>query len=329
MALVQAPTPNRAEAPSSAGTASRRAAVLTAALLAAGVAADAAVEPAPMSLAAFAALDQPRPTSEVRYGPAPVQAADVFLPAGAGPFPVAILIHGGCWRDLPGAGREQLRAIAADLAGRGIAVWNLGYRRADEPGGGYPGTYLDVGTGLDRLRAEAGRLNLDLARTALVGHSAGGHLALWAASRPGLAPDSPLRGPDPFAPGAVISLAGIPDLRAFGPFVPVHCGPGIFERLTGAAAPEDARFGEISPAEMPAPAAPVVMVSGVLDRLVPPYVADDHRRAMRARSATDLESVDIPGAGHFDLVAPGTPAWSVVRSAIARALTVPGTITTD
>ena len=87
---------------------------------------------------------RPEPTQALRYGPAQAQGIDIFLPAGAGPFPVAILIHGGCWSDLPGAGREQLRHLGADLAANGIAAWSLGYRRADEPGGGYPGTFNDV-----------------------------------------------------------------------------------------------------------------------------------------------------------------------------------------
>jgi acetyl esterase/lipase len=233
---------------------------------------------------------------------------------------VAVLIHGGCWRNLPGAGREQLRHIGAELADRGIAVWSIGYRRADEPGGGYPGTFQDVSAAIDRLRSEAPSWNLDLARTVLVGHSAGGHLALWAAHRL-LPDDSRLAHPDAFVPGAVISLAGVGDLRAFAPFASAICGPDILKRLTEAGPPHASDVhAEVSPAEMPAPDVPVLMVSGILDRLVPPFAADDYARAMNTKAAAKVELVDLPGTGHFDLVTPGTLAWISVQRAIEGAL---------
>jgi acetyl esterase/lipase len=230
----------------------------------------------PVELADFVALARPAPVETLAYGPAPSQAIDVFLPRGDGPHPVAILIHGGCWKDLPGAGREQLRPMGRALADRGIAVWSIGYRRANEAGGGYPGTFEDAASAIDMVRKEAARLRLDLARSAVVGHSAGGHLALWAAVRGRLPANSALRRAVPFIPRSVISLAGVGDLRQFARFVPVLCGPDILERL----APAEAPYTEISPAEMPAPASRVVTISATLDRLVPPYVAHDYAQAM-------------------------------------------------
>src|SRR5688572_24966081 len=117
----------------------------------------------PIDLPAFIALPRPQPAVEVRYGDAPAQAIDVFVPATPGPHPVAILVHGGCWKNIRGAGREQLRHLRPELTRRGIAVWSIGYRRADEPGGGYPGTFQDVARAINRLRSEASRYNLDLA----------------------------------------------------------------------------------------------------------------------------------------------------------------------
>ncbi len=108
----------------------------------------------PVSLDAFKALPRPTPTSELRYGTAPAQAIDLFLPRGRGPHPVAILIHGGCWSRTT-AGREQLRHLGGALAERGIAVWSIGYRRANETGGGYPGTFDDVAQAIGRQRDEA------------------------------------------------------------------------------------------------------------------------------------------------------------------------------
>jgi acetyl esterase/lipase len=156
----------------------------------------------PIDLATYKALPRPAPTAVLSYGNMATQAVDVFRPEGVGPFPVVVLIHGGCWRDLPGAGREQLRHLGADLARRGIATWSIGYRRADETGGGYPGTFEDVATAVDRLRDDAARYDLDLTRTILLGHSAGGHLALWAAARHRLPAESPLRRAEPFPVGA-------------------------------------------------------------------------------------------------------------------------------
>ena len=289
----------------------------TAALIAASAAT--VVHADPVELDTFAALERPKPAAVLQYGPASSQAVDVFLPSGKGPYPVAILIHGGCWRDLPGAGREQLRPIAAELAKLGIAVWSIGYRRADESGGGYPGTFHDVATAIDELRSQAALYNLDASRTVVIGHSAGGHLALWASVRNRLPAHSPLRSADAFVPGAVISLAGIADLKTFGRFVPLLCGPGIIERLVPERASPDP-YAEISPAQLPPPPGRVVMVSGVLDRLVPPYVADDYARVMRRTHSRAVTLIEISGAGHFDLVTPGTPAWKGIESRIVEAL---------
>ena len=291
--------------------------------LLASIAASAAlvVHADPVELNTFIALEKPTPAAVVRYGPASSQAVDVFLPSGKGPHPIAILIHGGCWRDIPGAGREQLRPIAAELAIQGIAVWSIGYRRADENGGGYPGTFEDVATAIDELPSQVAHYNLDASRTVVVGHSAGGHLALWASLRDRLPADSPLRVKNAFVPRAVISLAGVADLKAFSRFVRVLCGPGIIERLAPARGSIDP-YADISPAQLPPPPGSVVMVSGILDRLVPPYVADDYARLMRRTQSKEVTLVDIPGAGHFDLVMPGTAAWQEIKSRIVEALRI-------
>jgi pimeloyl-ACP methyl ester carboxylesterase len=119
----------------------------------------------------------------------------------------------------------------------------------------------------------------------------------------------------------VISLAGIPNLKAFGRFVPLLCGPGIMEKLAPQRASID-QYADVSPAQLPPPSGRVVMVSGILDRLVPPYVADDYARLMRRTHSKAVTLVEIPGAGHFDLITPGTPAWKEVESRIVEALGV-------
>jgi len=271
----------------------------------------------------FLALPRPPPSQVIAYGAAPSQAIDVFLPAGPGPHPVAILIHGGCWSDFPGAGREQLRPLAADWARRGIAVWSLGYRRANEAGGGYPGMYSDVATAVDRLRSAGPALGLDIGRSVLAGHSAGGHLALWAAARSRLPVTSPLRQTEPPLPvRAVVSIAGVGDLAAFAPRLPGTCGSGILERLTNGSADP---FADVSPARLGLPdhVGSVMLLSAVDDQIVPLGAARDYRQALGADAAARVYLRDIAGAGHFDLVTPGTPAFDLVFDEVRRALQAP------
>jgi acetyl esterase/lipase len=268
----------------------------------------------------FLALPRPAPTHEIRYGAAQSQGIDVFLPAGKGPHPVAILIHGGCWSDFPGAGREQLRPLAADWARRGIAVWSMGYRRANEAGGGYPNMYRDVATAVDRLRSDGPALGIAIDRSVLTGHSAGGHLALWAASRTRLPAGSPLQqNGEPLPVRGVVSIAGVGDLAAFAPRLPGSCGRGILERLSGGGS--DA-YADVSPARLGLQemVRAVVMVSATDDQIVPLRAARDYRQALPAEAASRVRLRDVAGAGHFDLVTPGTPAFEAVFEEVQRLL---------
>jgi acetyl esterase/lipase len=273
----------------------------------------AAAEPA--SLDDYMKLARHKADETVRYGPAPSQVAELFLPKVAGPYPVVVLLHGGCFLKQY-EGFPQTSALAADLAGRGYAVWNVEYRKLGEAGAGYPGTFLDVATALDRLRAEAPKHGLDLRRVIAIGHSAGGHLALWAASRGRLPVGSPLRTADPLPIGAVISLAGIGDLKGQGKVFAMPCGDDTIDRLIDTAHRKQP-FADTSPAELLPTGAKVVMVHGVFDPVMPPYTGRDY--AMIARKAGDVaEAVTIPGAAHFDLVIPTTPAWREIVAILDR-----------
>lgn len=271
----------------------------------------------PLDIPAFMRIPRPLPDVVSAYADAPTQQGDLFLPAGRGPFPVVALIHGGCWSSRT-AGREQLRHLGADLAARGIAVWSIGYRRADEGGGGYPGTFLDIGMAMDHLRTLAQTHPLDLTRLVAVGHSAGGHLALWASGRDRLPPASPLFVRAPVVPRRVVALAGIGDLETFAPLIPGICGEDIGANLLGST--DDTRtdlYADTSPVRLGADGVQVVMVSGSLDRLVPPYVAHDYERAVTGD--VRVKRIDIAGAGHFDLVADGA-AWRLARAQIQAML---------
>jgi acetyl esterase/lipase len=251
----------------------------------------------------------------VHYGPAPSQVAELFLPKTKGPHPVVVLLHGGCFLKAY-EGFPQTSALAADLAGRGYAVWNVEYRKLGEAGAGYPGTFQDVASALDWLRAEAPKHDLDLRRVVAIGHSAGGHLALWAASRGRLPAASPLRAADPLKIGAVISLAGIGDLKGQGKVWALPCGDDTIDRLVDAAHRPNP-FADTSPAELLPTGVRVVMVHGVFDAVMPPHTGREY--AQKVRKAGDAaEVVTIPGAAHFDLVIPTTPAWKEIVAILDR-----------
>lgn len=262
-------------------------------------------------------MNQPRhpPAAVVRYGPAPAQVAELFLPKEAGPHPVVVLLHGGCFlKEFEGL--AQTSAIAADLAGRGYAVWNVDYRKLGEAGAGYPGTFEDAAAAVDRLRAEAPKYDLDLRRVVAVGHSAGGHLALWAASRAKLPAASPLHVADPLPIGAVVSLAGIGDLKGQGKAFGLPCGDDTLDRLLDTAHRAQP-YADTSPAELLPSGARIVMVHGVFDPVMPPYTGRAYVQMVR-RAGGQAEVVTIPEAAHFDLVIPTTPAWKEVVDIIAR-----------
>ncbi|MGZ6013568.1 MAG: alpha/beta hydrolase [Caulobacteraceae bacterium] len=273
----------------------------------------AAAEPA--SLDQYMSQARRAPDAAVRYGPAPSQVAELFLPKTKGPHPVVVLFHGGCFLKRY-EGFAQTSTLAADLAGRGYAVWNVEYRKLGEPGAGYPGTFQDVASGVDALRAEAPKYGLDLKRVIAVGHSAGGHLALWAASRAKLPAGSPLRTSDPLKIGAVISLAGIGDLKGQAGVWAIPCGDDTLSRLLDLPhRPQP--YADTSPAELLPTGAKVVMVHGVFDPVMPPYTGREY--AARVRKAGDQAEVAIiPDAAHFDLVIPTTPAWAAIVEILGR-----------
>ncbi len=261
---------------------------------------------------------RPRPTATIRYGADPLQVADLWVPAGAGPHPVVLMVHGGCWQtDI--ADRTIMNWIAEDLRRRGIAVWNIDYRGVDRPGGGYPGTFRDAAAAADALPAHAAQYRLDLDRLVAVGHSAGGHLALWLSGRPRLPAGSPLRSADPLPIRAVVSLGGLPDLEEAARSEN-GCGNEVVVRLTGGV-----RAGRIDPftdTSVPRLAplgARQVLINGLQDRIIPPAYAEGYARPMRA-AGDDVRVRMIDATGHVELIAPETRAWAAAVEEIRRML---------
>jgi acetyl esterase/lipase len=256
--------------------------------------------------------ERPEPDQAFRYGDKVMQVADLWLPAGDGPHRVVVMVHGGCWQS-DVADRNFMAWIADDLRRRGIAVWNIDYRGVDRDGGGYPGTFLDAAAAADALRLHAARFRLATDRIVAVGHSAGGHLALWLAARPRLPADSPLRRPDPLPIHEVISLGGLPDLDEAMTPPGSGCGIEVIQRLTGGSL-DDTSVPRLAPLGVVQ-----ILVNGRQDRIIPSHYAEDYARKMRA--AGDQVRVEmIDRTGHIELVAPESAAWAAAVRAIELGL---------
>ncbi len=254
----------------------------------------------------------------IAYGADPNQFGELWMPSRPRRARVVVIIHGGCWQAaLPGL--ELMNGVAADLRQRGYAVWNIEYRRLGSPGGGYPGTFEDVGRAVDFLRVISRTDHLDLGHVVVLGHSAGGHLALWAAGRSRLPIGSPLRTPHPLRIGGVVTLAGINDLAAYHATGPDACGgPTTVDQLVGAGQrPTEAVYGDTSPVELLPLHTRQTIVSGGLDPIVPQHFGDDYVALARARG-DDAEALDLPDAGHFELIDPLGADWKSIARAVRR-----------
>jgi acetyl esterase/lipase len=258
----------------------------------------------------------PRPTLTRAYGSAPHQQAELFLPVGEGSHRVIVLIHGGCWlASLPGT--ELMDYLAGDLQKRGYAVWNIDYRRIGDAGAGYPGTFQDVAAAIDSLRALAPTYRLDLKNVVVIGHSAGGQLGLWAAARVHLPKTSILHTADPMPIAAVVSLAGIDDLKSYRERGPDACGgPQTIDALVGTASSTHRDvYADTSPVELLPICARQAIISGKDDPIVPPHFGEAYALAAKAAGDTVIMRT-IPGAGHFELIDPTSAAWREILRAL-------------
>lgn len=271
----------------------------------------AVAEPAKlMTWGDLAVRPQPTPSVEVKWGEGDTDIADIWLPEGRGPHPVVVMVHGGCWQKSI-ADRTLMNPMADALRNQGWAVWNIEYRGVDEPGGGYPGTYLDVGAAADELIERADAWNLDLGRVTGIGHSAGGHLALWLAARSKLPDSSPLGVSNPLRFRGVVVSGGLADLEASRPVTAPTCLDAVYDQLTGAPSPERPDpLSDTSPARLLPIGVAFVSVNGSEDRIAPALLGDALTR--KAEAAGDSASlVVIPATGHVELVSPGTQAFDI------------------
>ena len=267
-------------------------------------------------------------TSRLAYGPDYLQFGELYLPGEPGPHPTVILIHGGYWRARYGL--DLMTGLAEDLAARGYTAWNIEYRRVGDPGGGWPGTLLDVALAADYLRILATTYALDLQRVVSIGHSAGGHLALWLAARPRIAHDSPLAGSHITLPGSdnnetatplalagAISLAGVVDLEMAWQF---NLSNGaVVDLLGGGFTDVPERYAAASPAAMLALEVPQVLIHGTNDASVPLQVSQAYVAAARAVN-DPVTYIELKGVDHFDVIDPHTTAWAFTVEALQKLL---------
>lgn len=259
------------------------------------------------------------PSHSIQWGEGPTDIADLWLPDGAGPYPVVLMVHGGCWQKAI-ADHTLMNWVADDLRKRGMAVWNIEYRGVDEAGGGYPGTFTDVARAADALREQAAAYSLDLNRVAAFGHSAGGHLAMWLAGRHRLPADSPMRTENPLPLVGVVNSGGLADLAGSLRVTDRDCLADIYDSLVGTVSPNRANvLSDTSPAEFLPLGVPQLSVNGHRDRIAPPVLGETWAR--KATAAGDDSQVEVVfNTGHVELITPRTEAWEIAAAALKRML---------
>ena len=244
------------------------------------------------------ALDVLRGGAGHRYAEHRWACCELHVPRSAGPPPVAVLLHGGSWRAR--YGKVVMRPMCADLVRRGWAAWNVEYRRiGGGQGGGWPATFEDVAAAIDQLAR--GGVAVDLDRVVLLGHSAGGQLALWAAARDGAAL---------VRPRAVVAQAPVADLER-GPRL-IAPGGLVNDLLGGSPREVPERYALANPIRRVPLPVPALLVHGPEDRTVSVGHSREYAAAARAAGAS-VELVE-PRGGHRDHIDPRSPAWAEVAA---------------
>lgn len=257
------------------------------------------------------ALPETKPTLIERYGTEKLQFGELRLPEGKGPFPIAVIIHGGCWTK----GFATLRntsPIASALAKKGLATWNIEYRQLGDAGGGWPGSFLDWGAAVDHLRRLSERFPIDLKRVSVVGHSAGAHAALWTAARERLMPKDELGVKDPLKVKSVFAIDGPADIASLvGPDAEICGKPVVAPFMGGTPAEKPDRYSQGSPAQLLPFSARQFLVASVV--LKPTEALEYAKKAGEKGNRIQVLYIDT---GHFEVIAPGRSEWTSIEGLI-------------
>jgi len=271
------------------------------------------------------ALPLPAGGQRIAYGDDPEQFGELRLPAkaAAGPagVPVMVLLHGGCW--LNEFDYRYMTRLAAALTDQGYASWTPEFRRVGDAAGGWPNTLRDAALATDYLAvlAKQHRLEhrLDLGRVVVIGHSAGGQLALWLAARGKLPPDSALYSPHPLGIHAVIGLDAITDLDTYRTGPPESCHAAVDPLMGGTPQTQPRRYAEASPLALLPLGVPQWLIQGGDDPIVSAASVRSYAAAA-TRAGDKVTLLEQPGAGHFESAVPRGPAWQALLAAVRKAV---------
>src|SRR5579884_2310215 len=239
------------------------------------------------------------PGEKIAYGSDPLQFGELRVPSGAGRHPVVVVIHGGFWR--AAYNLDHIGHLCMALTAAGVATWSLEYRRLGNAGGGWPGTFEDIAAGTACIDTFAERYRLDRSCIVTLGHSAGGQLALWVATRRKLA--------------GMVSLAGVVDLkRAYQ----LNLSNGVVADLLGGSpdsTPE--RYAAASPVELLPLHSPQRLIHGTADSIVPFEISQHYVDVARIRG-DDAQLLSLEGTGHFELIDPRSEEFHTVQTTVLR-----------
>jgi len=254
----------------------------------------------------------------VQYGRDRNQFAELQFPSGEGPFPLLFVIHGGFW--LAAYDLRHISPLCAELTSLGIVTCNLEYRRVGQEGGGWPGTFLDVANGVEYVRQLMIKdKRVDIERAAVMGHSAGGHLALWLGGSHKLPKASALYANMKLQITAVISLAGVTDLENARS---LRLGSGAVDKLVGGSPSQyPERYMEASPIELLPMGLKQVLIHERKDDIVP--ILQSERFVKRAREMGEKASlIPLDDGGHFELIDPESEAFDAVAGCVQEVLVI-------
>ena len=231
-------------------------------------------------------------------------------------FPVLVILHGGCWLSAV-ANADFMRGYATELAREGYATYNVEYRSADHPEGGWPNTFNDVRNAINALSSLSADYPINLDKILLIGHSAGGHLALWASLFPNNLSNDYAITPLNAKIQGIVSLAGIVDLEKYFDPTNQSCGRGVGRLMGGSPEELPDLYQMGSPVNLYSFSSntPIVLISGELD----PIVTVDHVKIL-SDAHPEIQHLIIPQSGHFEMVVPQTEAWkqtlNIIKSMI-------------